>query len=166
MLSDSTVYPACTMGALGLALADAPCASRDDCAAGLLCYRGRCRFLCCDRDADCANPRQFCVPSAEGFGFCDGDDDCDVFDGSGCFGSLLCYAIPLEGVGHTPTCATPGTAGYLDPCSTYLDCAPGLWCVRLESGDRCLPMCDGAHRCATSTCTGLVVDPGFGVCAP
>jgi hypothetical protein len=164
-VSGDTIVPACAPGEPGPGMLDTPCASTSDCAAGLFCYRERCRFLCCDRDADCADRLQFCVPY-EGLGLCDGDEGCDVFSGSGCAEGYGCFAFIVEGGGYSPTCLRPGTVATFGACSEHADCVPGHRCVRQGADAVCLPMCDAGHRCTVGACTELARDNGFGVCVP
>ena len=165
-LSGDTIVAACVAGAPGPGALDTPCASTDECGAGLLCYVGRCRFLCCSTDADCTDPQQFCTPF-EGFGLCGGNEGCDVFGGGGCEDGYACYPYFLDGGGATPTCFRPGTVETFEPCSVHLDCRPGHLCIDVGEAAFCLPMCDGAHPCTfeDTGCQTLVGDVPFGVCA-
>ncbi|MBN8616909.1 MAG: hypothetical protein J0L92_40375 [Deltaproteobacteria bacterium] len=174
-----TILPTCVPGVAGTAQRDGPCAVTDDCAPGLWCYRGTCRFLCCgvndddhdgavDRDDDdCDDPLQYCVPF-EGVGLCDGDDDCDLFAQTGCPPEQACHAILLVAGGYTRSCFRAGTTTYGQPCTRHGDCVAGHRCIDAgnEDGARCWPICDGAHGCATGECAALEGDPGFGFCPP
>jgi len=148
-------------GSPGEGLLDASCGSTDDCAAGLFCYLGSCRFHCCT-EVDCADG-QFCS-FFESAGFCGGDDGCDIFSADGCGADQGCYPLLLERGGWTPTCVSAGAGQAGDACASVFECAPGTICIGDQLSAQCAVLCDAGHPCESGECAPIVGDPGYGFC--
>ncbi|MFO0711564.1 MAG: hypothetical protein U0353_17055 [Sandaracinus sp.] len=170
-VSGDAIVATCTATPPGGAGAEADCTRSDDCAAGLYCYRGRCRFTCCDQpmidDTDCANALQYCVPLG-GVGVCDGDDHCDIFTQTGCFGDFACVPQPLRDGSYTPTCLPAGTTPTGGACTRQDECVGGHRCVESSAfpDGACSRLCDATHPCPAGACLELTGNPGYGFCSP
>lgn len=160
VLSGEEIVGACVAAVPGSVLLDGACATTEECAVGLYCYFGRCRFHCCE-ERDCPEG-QFCGAYATA-GFCNGQDGCDIF-GPGCAEGEGCYPIVLERGGISPTCFRAGTGQAGDPCTNSVVCAPGHVCIGTELSASCARMCDASHPCDAGQCLGIVGDPGYGFC--
>lgn len=133
------------------------CVGLFSCVAGAICVQtAGSKSLCtpyCDTDAQCdgaaiclleltdpQNPGQV-LPGVK---LC--TDDCNPITNQGCPSgqNLGCqiYNNPEEMVTFT-LCATAGTVGQNQPCTTTDDCAPGHSCFTLDGGSKeCLQFCN------------------------
>jgi len=114
---------------------------------------------------------QFCQSlgdSANGAGVCT-DPECDLIMQSGCADGEGCYlADPSTGSG---VCATAGTGGDGDSCSSATDCQGGFGCAGSPAACRAWcnpasPTCDTGYNCAHLTNSSGDPIPGVGVCVP
>src|SRR5690606_3035697 len=56
---------------------------------------------------------------------------------------FACQVSLASGGGVERTCGGAGRQGVEEPCTSSLDCAPGLGCVGMARAGRCLPYCCG-----------------------
>jgi hypothetical protein len=179
--------PSAVCAAAGDGIADAPCFSGSDCAAGLACVRyrnvARCRPYCCHGEDACGKG-SYCteqalvddsIPSAVSsllVPVCAPADGCDLEEPypcppgrvCQCEATKACLVVRNDG---TTTCETPGTGELGGACP----CKYGYVCSRATGTGVCqqlcstavgssLPACAKGARCQSSS----ELPAGFGVC--
>ncbi len=119
----------------------------DSCDRGLICYGGRCEFLCQGNPDDYTCPAQsFCVVLDDGaYGFC--FDVCNPFE-SNCRPDEECTF--MTDFFSCTVDEDPKDAGLFDSCDFHGDCDEGFVCALAASNDCapgencCTPLCDTA----------------------
>lgn len=168
-----------------LPLADSPTAeggactqsaTASPCQAGLICIRnpgsqggdGTC-VKACIGDNDCAGATRCAVVTDEPRGgIC--QTPCIPFANGACASGYTCRVNSFADANYdrylSGECGINGTLTTGAACTSSTDCGEGLICTK----DGCKAQCDGAHKCATGTCTdfglplGKGVGAGFGFC--
>jgi hypothetical protein len=177
----SGAYPVC--GPVGASLADQPCQTVADCAAGLGCVQtangGACRPYCC-ADVEACPDKTYCAPQpmAEDdktqIPVCVPTDNCTLLPDAQtcpamqtppapgcCADGLACFIVRSDG---STSCLTPGASGLGGTCP----CQAGFVCSKLT--DECKKLCRLGHDAADcpggGKCEGgsMAYPAGFGVC--
>ncbi|MFK7987508.1 MAG: hypothetical protein AB8I08_15920 [Sandaracinaceae bacterium] len=125
-----------------------------------------CLRICCG-NGDCA-PGTLCqqILNADGAGFCQIPDACDVTDASSCGDGQGC--LPLGNEGDTQ-CSSVGEATEGQECAASNGCVAGFGCIG-QCRQFCNPTspdCPDMFNCAGLTPgEGQPAIPGIGVCVP